>query len=126
MARRTLPVVCVFTALLAMVSGQSRAQPIGLQITFNPAGCPLRVSASELSVPRGKQINWIAVDEAGSAIRERFRLYFDPLQGAMLRGGNGSITRPIDSRAPLADYKYTVVGDRCPEQPLDPMIRVVR
>jgi hypothetical protein len=92
-------------------------------ITFDAAGCPIPPVA-DATATRGQTIVWQAYDQQGAKSREAFKLYFDPIQGATMRGNQGRVSRPIDDDAPKVDYKYTVVGERCEGSPLDPNIRV--
>ncbi len=94
-----------------------------IPIRFDAGGCP-QPGVPNIDTSRGKKIEWQAYDLAGNRSRQEFMLYFDPLKGATLKAPNGKVSKPIDTRAPIATYKYTVVGKGCENQPLDPNIRV--
>jgi hypothetical protein len=112
---------CLLLPLAIMSTAALGEMEIG--ITFNDAGCPIPPVAEAIAT-RGQTITWQAYDQQGAKSREAFKLYFDPIQGATMRGNRGKVSRPIDDDAPKVEYKYTVVGERCEESPLDPNIRV--
>jgi hypothetical protein len=92
-------------------------------ITFDANGCP-QPGVADVGGGQGQMITWQAVDQEGNDSTESFELFFDPIQGGPLRAPQGTLRRPVDSRAPAGLYKYTVVGSRCPASPLDPNFRV--
>lgn len=121
----------MFVRLLIVAAAALSSTPLWaqsslqLRISFDASGCPLSVSEPRLQARRGRRIVWQAVNAAGEPTRERFEIFFDPLRGSQLRARAGRVGRPIDRTAPIAEYKYTVLGDRCSDRPLDPVIRVV-
>lgn len=58
----------------------------------------------------------------------RYEIFFDPIFGARLRSNrNGLIVRPIDKKAPFANYKYSIVRKGCAPDLVntyDPHIRI--
>ena len=58
----------------------------------------------------------------------KYEIFFDPIVGVPLKaGGNGVIVRMVNDKAPIADYKYSIVRDGCEpnwENTFDPRIRV--
>jgi hypothetical protein len=117
-----LAVSAVF-ALLSFQAGPASAQT-EIPIKFDASGCPVDDSVPDVGTRRGKTIIWQAVDEDSVQTTEAFKIYFDPLQGPTLRAPQGKVSRAIDADAPKVDYKYTIVGDRCEDDPEDPNIRV--
>ena len=97
---------------------------IEIPIRFDSEGCPVRGSVANVGARRGNTITWQAYDQQGASATVAFKIYFDPLQGPTLRAPQGSVSRAIDGLAPKVDYKYTIVGDDCEDEPLDPNIRV--
>ena len=116
----------ISTAICAVfLSGGAMAQPpVDIQVFFDGSSCPTGVSNPSPGVNRGRLIKWQAVDAAGNPARIGFQIYFDPIQGGPLRAPQGSIQRPVNNSVPAATYKYTIVGDACPQRPLDPNSRV--
>ena len=113
----------VLPAVLMFTIGPASAQT-EIPIRFDSAGCPVSGSVSDVGARRGNMITWQAYDQQGAPTEVAFKLYFDPLQGPTLRAPRGRVSRAIDDDAPRVDYKYTIVGDNCEEEPLDPNIRV--
>jgi hypothetical protein len=58
----------------------------------------------------------------------RYEIFFDPIYSPRLRASpNGFVLRPIDDRAPIGDYKYSIVREGCDPKKaytFDPLIRV--
>ena len=79
---------------------------------------------SAFCVGRNDFITW----QGNSPSNAKYEIFFDPIRGMPLKAGNdGSIKRPIDENAPLANYKYSIVRDGCPpnaDNTFDPHIRV--
>jgi len=113
-----------------------KAQPGSgvVKIELDERGCPQKVSPEHvlLDFSERKQVEWQAVDmSTGEASREAFCVYFDPFVGKSTSRctNNGSLrSRPVDGEAPKTAegviYKYTIMTDRCPAEPLDPKITV--
>lgn len=90
-------------------------------------GCPQDVDKggndNPFDVDRRSRVIWQAVDSDGST--PEYAIYFDPFKGGPLESRQGVIrSRPFDSCSPAAEYKYTIVGARCKDKPLDPRFRL--
>ena len=85
--------------LAAAFAGPALAQ-VNVGITFDAAGCPVRGSVPTVIASRGQNVTWQAQNGVGEPTTEAFKIYFDPLQGATLRAGRGTVSRPIDPGAP--------------------------
>lgn len=103
----------------------SRPPDIPVYITFDESHCPVGVDPDNPSVDKAtnQRLVWQAVDSVGKPIAETFTLYFDPFRGKTLE----SSARGYEKSPPFAgdtpvnvEYKYTIVGKRCPDKPLDP------
>ena len=106
------------------------------RIEFNEVGCPTKVTPNSKSActspgnsdkicsKPGKHISWQSVDSSDDAVRQRYRIYFDPFKsGATIRSNAQGFARArTDDKAPKVEYKYTVIGEDCPGAPLDPRI----
>lgn len=103
---------------------QIDAQSINVMIQFSEEGCPTGVSVEEIEAPRGQFIFWQAVDTEGQDLVQRFEIFFDPINASPLKAPVGKLRKRIDRDAPPGLYKYSVVGFSCPDDPLDPRIRV--
>lgn len=108
-------------------------------LAFDVSGCPTGYTLStgaacladpgKLCVKRTQFVKWQTKSTA-----DEFKVYFDPFVGPPYasrasRPGPGQETRGIKiaSDAPAGDYKYGVIGLRCPDpfnNPLDPPLRV--
>ena len=95
-------------------------------ITFDAEGCPVSVSEKVIVAERRDFIMWRGVDENGETAKVPFEIFFDPLHGRALRSNGSNLRKMVHARAPIATYKYTIVGRGCPDKPLDPTIRVAR
>lgn len=102
------------------------AQAVGASISFDEGGCPRAVSLRTIKARRRQRIVWQAVDANGEMAQTPFELFFDPIRGNPLRAPAGRLSKSIDFRAPTVEYKYTIVGLRCPDKPLDPSLRIAR
>jgi len=116
-----LPMAMIAAALATVLSSVAMAQH-QVRINFDAAGCPQHPVA-DVAAGRGQQITWQAYQN-GVEARVPFDIYFDPLRGQPHNGNNGTVRANIDPAAPRVDYKYTIVGGSCPNNPLDPNIRV--
>ena len=112
------------TAAAGFLLASSALGQTEIPVTFQADGCPVAGSVPDITTSRGRTLIWQAKDQAGQNTDVTFKIYFDPIQGATLRAQNGRVSRPIDGNAPLVDYKYTIVSERCEAQPEDPLIRV--
>ncbi len=118
-------VVLAMSALF--FAGSVAAAEYTLVIEFNDSGCPKAVDDASKScgddakkdkacARRNDKLTWITEPEG-----KEFTLYFDPLKGGPKHDSNGgSYSRHIDSDAPIATYKYTIVSPGC--APKDPRI----
>jgi len=74
-------------------------------------------------VKRAESIEWRSKPE-----NIGYELFFDPIQGQPLKSdGHGVLRRKIDPDAPIANYKYSIVGEGCAPDGTnthDPHIRV--
>ena len=73
-------------------------------------------------VNAGERIGWKSADCSTG-----FKVFFSPFAGDPIMGNNGQ-TPPqqvLPTGVPRGvTYKYTIVSDACPDQPLDPYFRV--
>jgi hypothetical protein len=98
---------------------------IPVKITFDESHCPVGVDPDNPSVDKAsnQRLVWQAVDAVGNPVGEVFTIWFDPFQGRPLTASSKGYQQspPFDRYTPVnVQYKYTVVGERCPEKPLDP------
>jgi hypothetical protein len=117
------------------VTEDSPNKPVQIIFTGEPGEmCPVRVlpeASLEVSKEKNKVV-WRAVNEQYEEISVQYEIYFDPFTGRPLRSFNdGSLTSPpFDKKTPVTtkgiEYKYTILGDDCPDKPLDPRITVRR
>ena len=126
---RRAPLLWVLLAAIGLGSMQARADIINIKIFFEGA-CPTGVSEPELEVQKQKkeQINWLAYNADGTErVDQNYAIYFDPFKNSELTSRDGELLSPKlgESEAPIATYKYTIVGDNCPEAPHDPHIRLM-
>jgi hypothetical protein len=112
-------------ALVLFAAGPAAAAEYSLVINFD-GDCPDEVedagNSCESPEPdkacakRNDKLVWTTNPEG-----KKFTLYFDPLKGGPKHESNGgSYSRRIDSDAPIATYKYTIVSPGC--SPKDPRI----
>jgi hypothetical protein len=100
-------------------------------IEFDAIGCPLIVNPPDLYINKGKKVQWQAVGADGANIPEVYEIFFEPFKGMKLKSGGihgpgKIISNEIAGSAAQKgiEFKYTVVGDRCPGKPLDPRFRL--
>ena len=98
---------------------------IPVNITFDGSHCPKKVDPENPTVNKAdnQRLVWQAVDGAGIPIGEKFTIYFDPFRGKTLESGREGYEKSphFDRDTPVnVEYKYTIVGERCPAEPLDP------
>ncbi len=131
---RVAPLMLLLGAI-GCTSLQARAEKIIL--VYFDGNCPSAVSNFVVDADKAKngnpaeQIVWQAVDENGEDDDTKvFTVYFHPFTtGAPIHansGSNGKTNPPATVGNVPANvlYKYTIVGDGCTGQPLDPFIRV--
>ena len=104
---------------------KSSRTDIPVNITFDETHCPTAVDPNNPNVDKAsnQRLAWQAVDAAGESINEGFTIYFDPFKGGPLKANSKGFRKSpkFDPDTPVnVEYKYTVVGERCPEKPLDP------
>lgn len=127
--RAVRPLLAVFAVAVGMGSMQVHADVISVKVFFNGA-CPEGVSIPEILVEKKNktQISWVSYNMDGTAAREdqNFSIFFDPFKNSELTSKNGELlsSKLGDANVPSALYKYTIVGDGCPDSPLDPNIRL--
>lgn len=122
-------------ALAAGISTVSTAAEYAVNIPFD-GDCPTTppgIAPGDWTVTLSKSnrdtLKWTAVDSvSGANYTGGYEIYFDPFKnGPPLKDSNndGVIeSGPMHDHVPLAEYKYTIVGEQCVDQPLDPRIRV--
>lgn len=124
--------LAILVAALGLGGTTTRADDIHVTILFD-GSCPQSVSHDEPVLERARRdrIVWTAKLADGTPMTEGFAIYFDPFIGRPFKDsdGNGVLESPPlkddDNRAtPPGIYKYTVLGKNCPDDPLDPNIRV--
>lgn len=113
-----------FLPLSLLFFANPASAQVEIPIKFDPSGCPVKGSVSDVGAKRGNTITWQSYNQQSERTAVAFKVYFDPLQGPTLRAPQGTVSRAIDDLAPKVDYKYTIVGDDCEDNPLDPNIRV--
>ena len=109
----------------AMIDPGSTKPDIPVKITFDESHCPIGVDPDNPTVDKAsnQRLAWQAVDGVGNPIDEGFTIWFDPFKGRPLTAGSKGYQKspPFDRNTPVnVQYKYTVVGERCPEKPFDP------
>ena len=125
---RWTPLLWALLAAMGLGSMQARADVITVKIYFEEA-CPQGVSEPELEVEKQNktQINWVAYNGDGTErVDQDFAIFFDPFKNSELVSNKGEVLSPKlgENQAPSATYKYTIVGNNCPEAPHDPNIRL--
>ncbi len=102
--------------------------PITINVYFD-GNCPQTVNYLSLTLERGDRVQWQAVDMSGAASEDQFKVYFDPFSGATISTQPSGLTTPVQTVASTppanVDYKYTIVGDDCTGDPLDPYLRIL-
>ena len=127
--RRLMP--ALFAAVCLGVGGAiAQAADVEVKIEFDTQQCPTDVSKKTADVKKSgpDRIKWVALDASGAAYNGGYKIYFEPFRGGKPLSTNNSelISQPVDNRVPSnVTYKYTIVGNNCPDQPLDPHIRVL-
>ena len=101
----------------------AQAAPTEVTITFgdiNGCNAPKFVDKPFFEIDKGEQIRWISDDDSP------FKIYFSPFAGDVIQASNGKTpVKTIPQAVPgNVTYKYTIVGDNCPDNPLDPYLRV--
>lgn len=114
----------------------SREDPYVITITWKDDGesCEVDEVSAELpsceppfTGPCAGRNDWIQWESAPVPIV--YRIYFDPLKRSPDKsGGNGVLKRKIDEDAPFAEYKYSILRDRCDPDTdtYDPRFRIDR
>ncbi len=127
---RALPLVAALISGPAVVSHADEFEVI---ITFT-GDCPTAVSEDIVTISKAgnDRIIWRAVSESPNDDRPPYtggyRIYFDPFKSGppLKSGGRDTIkSKALHDNVPAdVEFKYTIVGDHCPQAPLDPRIRV--
>ena len=104
---------------------------VTVTITFDSNGCPTGVSDADFTVTKAKWIIWQPKPEDVD-----FSIYFDPFKGKRNDAKKGEVKRKFAKDAPPRDdsanpdevieYKYTIVGNDCKGDALDPRFRLRR
>lgn len=101
-----------------------------VKVVFSPDGCPKKVVPDkpvEISRSALEGVEWEAIGPTASNIQ----VFFDPFQtvsrqfqalGKKVKSGNIAPGAPAGKNG--TQYKYTIVAERCPDEPLDPMLIV--
>lgn len=115
----------VLLGACAPLEKEAALPDIPVRITFDQSHCPIGVDPDNPSVNKAKnqRLVWQAVDGVGNPIGEQFTIYFDPFRGKTLQSDKKGYEKspPFDRDTPVnVQYKYTVVGERCPDKPFDP------
>jgi hypothetical protein len=136
MRRASLLLAILLAVAGIVVSNQVRSQTdYDVAIVFDADACPVEVrpnadvscpgnpDKSAICADRGRQIVWQSVDAAYEPMSRGYEIFFDPFVGPSLDAGpTGQARATIRPGVPAVEYKYTVVGDDCPDKPLDPRI----
>jgi hypothetical protein len=131
---------CGVAILVGACASNSKAQEpdsigdIPVSIQFDASGCPKKVTPEIFDVDQGKRIVWQAVDKDGRNMDIRYEIYFDPFKGQPLKSDPKGRKKspPFDRNAPATpppkgiEYKYSIVGEECKDEPLDPRFRLRR
>lgn len=140
---RRAPAAIAIASLALLLSacavGSYQLEPPSAEIKFED-GCPkdvMPVGASGLTCPDpgdedalcarpAQKVIWQSVDEDGNWTEDEFDIYFSPFPSRVIPGRNGRAAATVLDRPkpPKGEYKYTVVGRDCPDDPLDPRIIV--
>jgi len=110
-----------------------KANPYIVKINFDTADDCKVLSVDEETTPLScgsgfclKRNEWVVWHSEPAGIK--YEIFFNPIVGVPLKSWrNGYLVRPIDRRAPEADYKYSIVRDGCKPNEMntfDPHIRV--
>ena len=97
-----------------------------VSIAFDGNGCPTSATPAMFDIENNKRVQWQSVPA------ESYEIYFDPFKGQPHKSNsNGELkSNPFDTKSPATAsgiaYKYTIVGDKCPNAPLDPGFRLRR
>jgi hypothetical protein len=94
--------------------------------------CPDSVDHNDFVINGSKFVVWQSVElsAAQEPTSSDYTIYFDPFKGGKPLGSKGNKGRVKSQKveSPLTEvgieYKYTIVGDNCPDKPLDPRFRV--
>ncbi|MEJ2603860.1 MAG: hypothetical protein P8172_11290 [Gammaproteobacteria bacterium] len=137
MRRASLLLAILLAVAGIVVSNQVRSQTdYDVAIVFDADACPVEVrpnadvscprnpDKSAICADRGRQIVWQSVNAADEPMSLGYEIFFDPFVGRPLDAGptSGLVRATIRRDVPAVEYKYTVVGDNCPDKPLDPRI----
>jgi hypothetical protein len=93
--------------------------PANVTVTFS-GDCPQSVSPNPVDVSHAQKIHW-----QSTPANKDFSIHYDPFHGRPINSNNNGLAKspPIDSNAPLVEYKYTITAVNC-GSPLDPHIVV--
>lgn len=101
-----------------------------VKITFDAKGCPISVDPDTFDVSKSKKIAWQGYDASGKAVSVDYTIYFDPFVGSPHKSKNDGQLKspPFYQTAPATaagiEYKYSIVGEKCKDKPLDPHFRL--
>jgi hypothetical protein len=107
-------------------------------IKFDASGCPKDVNPKNLDVDKSKFVVWQSVEDPNDPdpvpVDADYQVYFDPFVGKPQKSNTNGWVRslPFNSKVPptagtaRVEYKYTIVGEKCEDTPLDPRITLRR
>jgi hypothetical protein len=114
------------------------ARIVCVNITFIE-NCPKFVDNKGFVVEKAKFVHWQAVDIEDKPIDMGYEIFFDPFSGKQYKThGKGRLKSQSFSKSappsvsdpskPVLEigYKYTIVGDNCRHEPLDPRFKLRR
>jgi hypothetical protein len=117
---------------------EAKTNEVCVNITFYN-GCP-KVVDNNPDITQSKRIIWqsVANHDPGQPIAEDYEIFFDPFSAGPKiesKGKKGWAKSPvINKKSPAGPkdpakgkaigYKYTIVGDNCLDEPLDPRFTV--
>ena len=108
---------------------EPKTNEVCVNIRFLSNGCPDSVDNNNFVIDGNKFVVWQSVElsEEQDPTGESYTIYFDPFKGNPLKSNNGrKKSTPIDSPITEAgiEYKYTIIGENCQDEPLDPRFTV--
>ncbi|MEJ2532986.1 MAG: hypothetical protein P8Y92_14420 [Halioglobus sp.] len=125
--RSAFPLAAILVTVLAVP--RVGADEINVKILFD-GNCPIKVSDPQVVLEKGRNDNilWTSYNKDGSQpVRVAYSIYFDPFVGRPLADSNGDgvLRSPnVKATSPKGVYKYTVLGNECSGDALDPNIVV--
>lgn len=121
--------MCFLSACATNTNTTADAANVEIDIPFDANGCP-RMPA-DIDADKSMRIVWQSVDATTKAdINEEYQIFFDPFVGKPQKSdANGRLrSLPFNNEVPptlgasRVEYKYTIVGARFEDKPLDPRL----